>query len=100
MNYHLPQSPEDYVHRIGRTGRAGASGNALSLVSRSEKKMWASIKELYLTEKGSGSNAVPARLKKEKAGKKFNQKKRFNSKSDNKKPVLFAKAKPGSSKEC
>ena len=33
MNYHLPQSPEDYVHRIGRTGRAGASGNALSLVS-------------------------------------------------------------------
>ena len=54
VNYHLPQSPEDYVHRIGRTGRAGASGNALSLVSRSEKKMWASIKELYLTEKGSG----------------------------------------------
>jgi ATP-dependent RNA helicase DeaD len=32
INYHLPQDPEDYVHRIGRTGRAGRSGRAISLV--------------------------------------------------------------------
>jgi ATP-dependent RNA helicase RhlB len=31
FNYDLPQDAEDYVHRIGRTGRAGASGKALSL---------------------------------------------------------------------
>ena len=31
VNYDLPQSPEDYVHRIGRTARAGASGIAISL---------------------------------------------------------------------
>lgn len=31
INYDLPQNPEDYVHRIGRTGRAGASGKAISL---------------------------------------------------------------------
>ena len=100
VNYHLPQSPEDYVHRIGRTGRAGASGNALSLVSRGEKKMWASITDLYLTENGSGESALPTRFKKEKTGKKFNQKKRFNSKSNKKKPVLFTrKPKPGSSKK-
>jgi ATP-dependent RNA helicase RhlB len=32
INYDLPQDPEDYVHRIGRTARAGASGKAISLV--------------------------------------------------------------------
>ena len=99
VNYHLPQSPEDYVHRIGRTGRAGASGNALSLVSRSEKKMWASINDLYLSEKGSGESGVPARLRREKTAKKRNQKKGFNSKSNKKKPVLFTrKPKSGSNK--
>ena len=34
VNYDLPHVAEDYVHRIGRTGRAGASGEAVSLVSR------------------------------------------------------------------
>lgn len=36
INFELPNVPEDYVHRIGRTGRAGASGEALSLVSVDE----------------------------------------------------------------
>jgi ATP-dependent RNA helicase RhlE len=36
VNYELPHVPEDYVHRIGRTGRAGATGQALSLVSSDE----------------------------------------------------------------
>jgi ATP-dependent RNA helicase RhlE len=36
VNYELPNVPEDYVHRIGRTGRAGATGIALSLVSHDE----------------------------------------------------------------
>jgi ATP-dependent RNA helicase RhlE len=36
VNYELPNVPEDYVHRIGRTGRAGASGEAISLVSHDE----------------------------------------------------------------
>lgn len=33
INYDLPQSPEDYIHRIGRTGRAGAVGNSISFIS-------------------------------------------------------------------
>ncbi|MFD2513629.1 DEAD/DEAH box helicase [Pontibacter locisalis] len=33
INYELPRSPKDYVHRIGRTGRAGASGKAISLIT-------------------------------------------------------------------
>ncbi len=36
VNYELPNVPEDYVHRIGRTGRAGATGRALSLVTKDE----------------------------------------------------------------
>jgi ATP-dependent RNA helicase RhlE len=36
VNYELPNVPEDYVHRIGRTGRAGSSGHAVSLVSADE----------------------------------------------------------------
>ena len=36
INYELPHTPEDYVHRIGRTGRAGKMGNAISLVSAHE----------------------------------------------------------------
>ena len=38
VNYNLPYLAEDYVHRIGRTGRAGASGQAISFVSREEEK--------------------------------------------------------------
>ena len=38
VNFDLPSIPEDYVHRIGRTGRAGASGRAFSLVSADEIK--------------------------------------------------------------
>ncbi len=43
VNYELPYSPEDYVHRIGRTGRAGASGLAISLVSPEEEKLLAGV---------------------------------------------------------
>jgi ATP-dependent RNA helicase RhlE len=32
INYELPRSPKDYIHRIGRTGRAGAPGTAISLI--------------------------------------------------------------------
>ena len=46
INYELPTSPEDYVHRIGRTGRAGAEGVAISLMDEHEHKMFESIKEL------------------------------------------------------
>ncbi|WP_266202327.1 DEAD/DEAH box helicase [Pontibacter kalidii] len=37
INYELPRSPKDYVHRIGRTGRAEASGEAISLISPDEE---------------------------------------------------------------
>ncbi len=46
INFDLPFSAEDYVHRIGRTGRAGASGDALSLCSPNERKQLADIEKL------------------------------------------------------
>lgn len=46
INYELPNISEDYVHRIGRTGRAGASGEAISLVSADETSYLRSIEKL------------------------------------------------------
>ena len=46
INYELPAQPEDYVHRIGRTGRAGADGVAISMMDENEQKMYEAIKEL------------------------------------------------------
>jgi ATP-dependent RNA helicase RhlE len=46
VNFELPNVPEDYVHRIGRTGRAGASGEAVSLVSPDERNELKAIQNL------------------------------------------------------
>ncbi len=46
VNFELPNVPADYVHRIGRTGRAGASGEALSLVSADETSFLKDIEKL------------------------------------------------------
>jgi superfamily II DNA/RNA helicase len=46
INFDLPYLAEDYVHRIGRTGRAGQKGFAISLVSREEEHVLAQIEEL------------------------------------------------------
>ncbi len=46
INYDLPQVPEDYIHRIGRTARAGASGDALCLISPQDGRKWYAIEML------------------------------------------------------
>jgi len=46
VNFDLPQVPEDYVHRIGRTARAGASGEAVSLVTREDEPLLTAIEAL------------------------------------------------------
>ncbi|SMC29762.1 Superfamily II DNA and RNA helicase [Andreprevotia lacus DSM 23236] len=50
VNFELPNNPEDYVHRIGRTGRAGAKGVAISLVDPGEDKPYALIQKLIKKE--------------------------------------------------
>lgn len=46
INYEMPTQAEDYVHRIGRTGRAGADGVAISMMDEHEEKMYEAIKTL------------------------------------------------------
>jgi superfamily II DNA/RNA helicase len=51
INYDLPQVPEDYVHRIGRTARAGRTGEAMSFISSDDVEQWRNIEKL-LAQKG------------------------------------------------
>ncbi|HXN15690.1 MAG TPA: DEAD/DEAH box helicase, partial [Usitatibacter sp.] len=46
VNFDLPHVPEDYIHRIGRTGRAGSTGEALSLVSAEDRPLFVAIEKL------------------------------------------------------
>lgn len=46
VNFELPNAPEDYIHRIGRTGRAGSSGVAISLMSQDEARQLEAIEKL------------------------------------------------------
>jgi ATP-dependent RNA helicase RhlE len=64
INYELPQVPEDYVHRIGRTGRAGASGLAVSLVADDEQGQLRAIERLIkrrIEKVEFDRNTLPAR---------------------------------------
>lgn len=46
INYNLPENPDDYIHRIGRTARAGAKGETIIFITPSEKFKWNKIKKL------------------------------------------------------
>ena len=64
INFDLPQVSEDYVHRIGRTGRAGASGLAVSLVSEEDEKLLRDIERLIkrrITRRDFEVSALPQR---------------------------------------
>lgn len=69
INFDLPQVPEDFIHRIGRTARAGAKGEALSLVTPQEARKWHDIELLmnpdmkprYAPEKRKGRGGKSTR---------------------------------------
>jgi superfamily II DNA/RNA helicase len=46
INHELPYNAEDFIHRIGRTGRAGSKGDAIALVDESEKRLLDDIEKL------------------------------------------------------
>jgi superfamily II DNA/RNA helicase len=62
INYDLPHSAEDYVHRIGRTGRAGALGEAISLFAPSEEKYLLDIEKLIKNSIVRGTLDIPSEL--------------------------------------
>ncbi len=61
INYDLPFNAEDYVHRIGRTGRAGASGEAISLFTPDEERFLLDIEKLVKTKIPRGQLSLPPR---------------------------------------
>ncbi|UOD51343.1 DEAD/DEAH box helicase [Orrella daihaiensis] len=61
INYDLPYSAEDYVHRIGRTGRAGASGDAISLYTPAQEKLLIEVEKLIKRPIERGQLMVPKR---------------------------------------
>ena len=56
INYDVPPCPEDYIHRIGRTGRAGAEGFALCFVTSQDAKKWNAIERYMNPKANEGSN--------------------------------------------
>ena len=75
INFDLPQVPEDFIHRIGRTARAGAEGSALSFIGNGDRLKWNAIQKLINPNFKSESD-TNIRLKKQK--NKFVNKKRGN----------------------
>lgn len=69
INYDLPQCAEDYIHRIGRTARAGREGSALNLVTPSDRKKWHAIDQL-LHPDAPRSTKAPSDKKKSFRGKR------------------------------
>ena len=92
INYDLPQVPEDYIHRIGRTGRAGKEGSALTFLTPSDRSMWNSISRLIdpnfkpansvYKKKFKGKKRPKALFNKE---RKFKDKKKFFKKRNSRK---------------
>lgn len=75
INYDLPSSPEDYLHRVGRTGRAGLEGHALSFVSKEDSSKWRAIDRMIKY----GETSDPEEFQRKKSGKKrsfFSKRKR------------------------
>lgn len=63
INFDLPQCPEDYIHRIGRTARAGADGWAINLVTPLDKKKWTAIERLLNPNLKEKREKSPAKIK-------------------------------------
>ena len=61
INHDLPQCPEDYIHRIGRTARAGAKGSALNFITGKEDRLWRAIERFMKTGDQSEQNHYPRR---------------------------------------
>ncbi len=85
INYDLPQMAEDFIHRIGRTARAGSKGIALSFVTKGDFAKWKEIQKILNPEK----NIKNQYNSKNKSFKKSNNRKR----EDNKRPTFKKKSK-------
>lgn len=103
INYDLPSCPSDYIHRIGRTGRAGAEGYALNFVSSSESRKWERIdillhpenKKLY---KNSGKKDSRSRKRKDERTS-FRKERSFKERKSKDMNFDFRQSEPKKSRE-
>ncbi len=99
VNYDVPGDPEDYVHRVGRTARASATGTAISFVSGKDFRRWARIEELI--GRAIEQVALPENLgpgpEYHKPDRKTKQRNNNHAGKKKFKPGNFRKAKPGTS---
>lgn len=82
INYDMPQCPEDYIHRIGRTARAGAEGEAVNLLTSGDGIKWRAIQRLInpeerLPNQKDGASERSYKPRKGGAGKPWGAKKPF-----------------------
>ena len=80
INYDMPQAPEDFIHRIGRTARAGSVGEAVSFLTQKDTRIWRSIERLLNKEESKEKNGNS----KNKITSKFKNKKRRRSRTKKK----------------
>ena len=80
INYDIPQNPEDYIHRIGRTARAGAKGRALTFLTEGDKKNWNAIGKLINPNAPAPKSKSDSRRKKSKKSYRKFKKKYFKKK--------------------
>ena len=86
INYDLPQVPEDYIHRIGRTARAGSEGSAITFLTRDDRTMWRSISKLIDPNYKEEFNYNKKNQRSNKRNNKdYNKKRKFNFKKGKKK---------------
>ena len=81
INFDLPYNAEDYVHRIGRTGRAGASGDAISVYSDKDERLLADIEKLIkqTVKRGELSNFTPRARSRDRDGERSERRPRGGS---------------------
>ena len=86
INFDLPYNAEDYVHRIGRTGRAGASGDAISLFSDKDERLLVDIEKMikhtFVRSELTGFVAKPARSTNGERGERGERSERGPRRSD------------------
>lgn len=93
INFDIPNIPESYVHRIGRTGRAGEEGVALSFVGKDEKNYWHDIEKLIrLQVKVVKDHPFPWRETPTNSKKDFRNKKNPNTTNNTKKTSTGSKS--------
>ncbi len=82
INYDLPQVPEDYVHRIGRTARAGSEGSAMTFLTPDDRFMWNLISKLIDPNYKAAPRDIRKNLRRNKNKKdkaSYNKKRKFRN---------------------